>query len=187
MRTIQIETEEEKTPEQCNEEINRQLRNAFVRHDPVTGSSSRQEIPSENSGPLLNLEPSAAALLLRRRPTDADDVTNLNAAILKELNDEISTDDEISMIVDAARNESDPENESPAEKNGHETRDKAVRGTRNSSKIIHTAMDPEQGEGATDAVEHHDSDTDSFYNIWGDDDEWTHGNELRDAVRHIHR
>jgi len=34
---------------------------------------------------------------------------------------------------------------------------------------------------------HHDSDTESFYNIWGEDDEWLYNNELRNVVRNIHR
>lgn len=38
-----------------------------------------------------------------------------------------------------------------------------------------------------DAVDHHDSDTESFYNIWGGDDEWLYGNRLRNVVRNLHR
>lgn len=38
-----------------------------------------------------------------------------------------------------------------------------------------------------DKVDHHDSDTDSFYNIWGNDEEWLFGNKLRNVVRKIHR
>lgn len=38
-----------------------------------------------------------------------------------------------------------------------------------------------------DIVDHHDSDTDSFYNIWGEDEDWLYGNELRNTVRKIHR
>ncbi|CAI6355721.1 unnamed protein product [Macrosiphum euphorbiae] len=34
---------------------------------------------------------------------------------------------------------------------------------------------------------HHDSDTESFYNIWGEDNEWLYNNELRNVVRNIHR
>jgi len=36
-------------------------------------------------------------------------------------------------------------------------------------------------------VDHHDSDTESFYNIWGNDEEWLFGNRLRNVVRNIHR
>lgn len=188
MRTVQIVTDEEKTNEQqCSQEINRQLRDAFIHHDPLARSPTHQEIPSENSGSRLNLEPSAAAALLRRRPTEPDsNVTSLNAAVLKELNDEISTDDENNVIVGAARNESNPENEFSAEDDGYGTRDKAVREARNSSKLMPTT-DTDGDEDAVDAVEHHDSDTESFYNIWGHDDEWTYGNKLRNAVRNIHR
>lgn len=39
----------------------------------------------------------------------------------------------------------------------------------------------------TDEVCHHDSDTESFYNIWGEDNEWMYNNELRNVVRNIHR
>ncbi|XP_029341056.1 uncharacterized protein LOC100570031 [Acyrthosiphon pisum] len=34
---------------------------------------------------------------------------------------------------------------------------------------------------------HHDSDTESFYNIWGEDTEWLYNNQLRNVVRNIHR
>lgn len=184
MRTIQL-TEEEKTHEHCSQEINRQLRNAFIHHDPLAQSSTHQEIPSENSGSRLNLEPSAAALL-QQRPTEADNMTNLNAAILKELNDEILTDDENNIITNVAQNESDLEKEFSTKENGYEKRNKAVKETRNSSKIMHTE-DTNQGDSIADEVEHHDSDTESFYNIWGDDDEWMYGNKLRNTVRNIHR
>lgn len=189
MKTIQIvQTDEEKTQEQpCSPEINRRLRGTFVHHDLLAQSPTNQEIPSENSGSRLNLEPSAAAAQPQQRPAEADHMTNLNAAILKELYDGIWTDDENNVIiVDAARNESNPENELSAEENGYGTRDKAVRETRSPSKSMPTT-DVNQDEGAVDAVEHHDSDTESFYNIWGHDDEWTYGNELRNAVRSIHR
>lgn len=39
----------------------------------------------------------------------------------------------------------------------------------------------------TDEVCHHDSDTESFYNIWGEDNEWMYNNELRNVVRNIHK
>lgn len=39
----------------------------------------------------------------------------------------------------------------------------------------------------TDEDFHHDSDTESFYNIWGEDDEWLYNNELRKVVRNLHR
>lgn len=38
-----------------------------------------------------------------------------------------------------------------------------------------------------DQADHHDSDTESFYNIWGDDEEWIYGNKLRNTVRNMHR
>ncbi|XP_050527751.1 uncharacterized protein LOC126897863 isoform X2 [Daktulosphaira vitifoliae] len=38
-----------------------------------------------------------------------------------------------------------------------------------------------------DEVDVHDSDTDSFFNIWGDDSEWIYGNNLRKTVRKMHR
>ncbi|XP_050436301.1 uncharacterized protein LOC126843044 [Adelges cooleyi] len=38
-----------------------------------------------------------------------------------------------------------------------------------------------------DDVDHHGSDTDSFYNIWGADEDWVYGNNLRNAVRKLHR
>jgi len=44
-----------------------------------------------------------------------------------------------------------------------------------------------EGKNNMDVIDHHDSDTESFYNIWGDDEEWLHDNKLRNAVRNIHR
>jgi len=34
---------------------------------------------------------------------------------------------------------------------------------------------------------HDDSDIESFYNIWGKDDEWLYNNKLRNVVRDLHR
>jgi len=47
-------------------------------------------------------------------------------------------------------------------------------------------IDVEDTEKKTE-LDHHDSDTESFYNIWGDDEEWLYGNRLRNIVRNIHR
>ncbi|CAH1731756.1 unnamed protein product [Aphis gossypii] len=38
-----------------------------------------------------------------------------------------------------------------------------------------------------EVVHHHDSDTESFYNIWGEEDEWLYSTELRNVVRNLHR
>lgn len=47
-------------------------------------------------------------------------------------------------------------------------------------------IDVNEGDD-NDKADHHDSDTESFYNIWGNDEEWLYGNKLRNVVRNMHR
>lgn len=81
-------------------------------------------------------------------------------------------------------NNKDKSNESNVYNNEYESM-RSLKAT-STTKIITSAVEVDGGE-YEDKVDHHDSDTDSFYNIWGDDEEWLYGNELRNVVRNIHR
>lgn len=67
------------------------------------------------------------------------------------------------------------------ESNEYKIHNKDLQSTR--SIISTDAMDVED----KNLVDHHDSDTECFYNIWGTDEDWLYGNKLRNVVRHIHR
>jgi len=68
----------------------------------------------------------------------------------------------------------------------YEVRNEEMCDTKKSTNFMHT-KDKNEDENDMDVIDHHDSDTESFYNIWGDDEEWLHDNKLRNAVRNIHR
>lgn len=115
-----------------------------------------------------------------------------------ELGNESFIDENV-IIIDEAQNENEQtdidtlkniegnelnrlENEFSENKNQHKTQNKKVI---DYTKFITTTNAIENEN--KDRVDHHDSDTESFYNIWGDDEEWLYGNELRNTVRNIHR
>lgn len=75
------------------------------------------------------------------------------------------------------------ENEFSVKKNQLKTQNKEMI---DYTKFITTTANAIENENK-DTVDHHDSDTESFYNIWGDDEEWLYGNKLRNTVRNIHR
>lgn len=68
----------------------------------------------------------------------------------------------------------------------YEVRNEEMCDTTKLTNIMNT-KDKNEGEHDMDVIDHHDSDTESFYNIWGDDEEWLHDNKLRNVVRNIHR
>lgn len=74
-------------------------------------------------------------------------------------------------------------NEFSVNENEYEVQKQEIDDTKKSVNMMSTA----EGENDMDVIDHHDSDTESFYNIWGDDEEWMHDNKLRNAVRNIHR
>jgi len=74
-------------------------------------------------------------------------------------------------------------NELSIEENEYVTRNEKIEETEKSR----ATMVYEDEDNDTENEDHHDSDTESFYNIWGDDNEWLYGNKLRNVVRVIHR
>lgn len=78
------------------------------------------------------------------------------------------------------------ENEFSVEKNQHMTQIKEIKEVIDHTKFITTTADAIENENE-DRIDHHDSDTESFYNIWGDDEEWLYGNKIRNIVRNKHR
>lgn len=77
-------------------------------------------------------------------------------------------------------------NDFSIDENEYAVHDKDIYDTKKSVNIT-TTTDKNGGKNEMDVIDHHDSDTESFYNIWGNDEEWLHDNKLRNAVRNIHR
>jgi len=77
-------------------------------------------------------------------------------------------------------------NEFSIDENEYTVQDKDIYDTKISENIT-TTTEKNGSENEMDVIDHHDSDTESFYNIWGDDEEWLYDNKLRNAVRNIHR
>jgi len=78
-------------------------------------------------------------------------------------------------------------NEFSVDENEYEVQKKE---TYDGKKLVSMMTNTDMNEGENynmEVIDHHDSDTESFYNIWGDDEEWLHDNKLRNAVRNIHR
>lgn len=74
-------------------------------------------------------------------------------------------------------------NEFSTDENEYETQNIKMHDMKKSTNII----DKNKCKNDMDVIDHHDSDTESFYNIWGEDEEWLYDNKLRNTVRNIHR
>lgn len=173
MRIIQV-NDEEKTNEQYSQNIIRKLRNSLTYNSHEQLSDS--QLTSDQSANLqINI-----------------DNTIQNAHYLKEYDNEILNDENIvdetqidSVYIDQLNTlnlekESSIENDHQIENNKFVTRKKEMKKTNTST------INVDEGE-INDVPEHHDSDTESFYNIWNDDEDWLYGNKQRNVVRNIHR
>lgn len=179
MRIIQI-NEEEKTNEQHYRHVNRQLRDnsyTYVSHEQSTADLQS------------NLETST---MINR---DSDEIEKwrffekFNKLLINEdaFGDGALSDMEDIYALESVENlkalNSDEELSSQEYENEYKTPSKNVKETTKT-----TATDVQTNKYKDkDEVDHHDSDTESFYNIWGDDEEWLYGNKLRNDVRNIHR
>lgn len=83
-------------------------------------------------------------------------------------------------------NDSDQPNESKMNDNEYKLQNKGSIKATSATEMMSSSIKVDGGK-YTENVDHHDSDSDSFYNIWGDDEEWIYGNELRNVVRNLHR
>lgn len=125
-----------------------------------------------------------------------------NVSFLYELGNEMLINENVIIIDETLQNENEhtdhdtvknieEKNElncvkNEFKKNQHKSPNTEVKNVIDYTKFITTTADVIE-DGNIDRVDHHDSDTDSFYNIWGDDNEWLYGNKLRNVVRNIHR
>lgn len=176
MRIIQI-NEDEKANEQHDRHINRQLRDNSYRY--VSHEKSPADLQS-------NLEKSTTV----NQDSDRIEKRKIFEKFNKTLFNENAFDDgsfsdlaDINALESIEDWNSDEELSAQEYENEYETRSKGVKKT---TKATATNVQTNESEN-TDEVDHHDSDTESFYNIWGDDEEWLYGNKLRNDVRNIHR
>ncbi|XP_060848211.1 dynein axonemal intermediate chain 3-like isoform X2 [Rhopalosiphum padi] len=72
------------------------------------------------------------------------------------------------------------------DENEYEIQNNEMHDTKKSANMM-SITNKNEYDNNMDVIDHHDSDTESFYNIWGDDEEWLYDNKLRNAVRNIHR
>lgn len=201
MRTIQI-TEDDKSNEQCYQDIIRKLRST-----PISVSYEDSYLDKELLRKKTDLQLHRKSSHRTERSTDTIENTEYFEEMYETLIDENITNDEtLGGLSDSVNiksldewNALNMENELYAEENGYETKSDESKRTKNVTTTIEkrskefeatkdssfvTNMDEDEYK---EKVDHHDSDTDSFYNIWGDDDEWIYGNKLRNDVRMIHR
>uniref|UniRef100_A0A2S2R2B2 WD repeat-containing protein 63 n=1 Tax=Sipha flava TaxID=143950 RepID=A0A2S2R2B2_9HEMI len=150
-------TEEEKSNDQYGQDIKRQLRNFF------------------------NYKPHEQIFIPRdlsvARPDD--DSLNDENKIMNEIQNELS-------YIEILNNTDQSDESVDVDVNECKSQIKGRIKASSSTKMMPSTVEIDGGE-YRDKVEHHDSDTESFYNIWGDDEEWMYGNELRNVVRNLHR
>lgn len=179
MRVIQITENEKMVEVKDNENIYKLL-------TPYNSIVSDKLVQSYLDKP-INIGPSMSN-------QEIENVMIQNEQLDDELDNEILTDENV--ITDEAQNDlmnaveyMDEQNELnylyeefSIESNEYKIHNKEILQP-TKSMISADAMDVED----KDLVDHHDSDTESFYNIWGVDEDWLYGNKLRNVVRHIHR
>lgn len=186
MRIIQV-TEDEKSNEQYNQEITKKLRNSS-NYVSNKRHSTFKNFSQVNSDLQLNFESSAL-----NKSNKSYDTLHHNVDLSGEFDYDYETLNDENIMFDESQNEltdvntskntdqwdeSNMYNEYLTERDEYDVQNKAETF---SMKTLDT-----DGED-DDSVCHHDSDTDSFYNIWGTDKEWLYGNHLRNTVRNIHR
>lgn len=199
MRIIQV-TEEEKTTEQYNREAIRGLRNSLiferaVAEDDVNENASAEQCAMSDEQLTQAMESATAnnddampdderllgeslhgvSLMDERAYDDEDTITQPDLLSLSlHDGDTVKTMDQWNMELSAEENAEEESQTIETSASGRVP------------KFHGKTIAADEGEHR-DEVDHHDSDTESFYNIWGDDDEWLYGNNLRNVVRNLHR
>eukprot|EP00102_Acyrthosiphon_pisum_P020917 XP_016658127.1 PREDICTED: uncharacterized protein LOC100571197 [Acyrthosiphon pisum] len=161
MRIIQL-AEDEKINQQYSHDINRQLRNSLI-YFSHEKTSIYKDLPLVNSDNKSLVDENIIIKEAQSELMSVDALPSIDQQYQLHLNNEFSIDE-----------------------NEYEVQNKEIYDTKKSANITSTT-DKNEGENGIDVIDHHDSDTESFYNIWGDDEEWLHDNKLRNAVRNIHR
>ncbi|XP_025202203.1 uncharacterized protein LOC112599497 [Melanaphis sacchari] len=158
MRIIQL-TEDEKNNQQYSNDIDRQLRNSliYVSHEQISTNNDLSLVNSDN-GALI--DDNKIIKKAQSELTNISVLPNIDQQHEINLNNEFLTDE-----ID------------------HEVEYNEMHDTKKSANMI----DKNECENDMDVIDHHDSDTESFYNIWGNDEEWLYDNKLRNVVRNIHR
>jgi len=177
MRIIQI-NEDEKSNEKFSQDIMKQLRSStiYVSQEQLTNSQSNLEISGTNRQINRNDDPIYNTTCYEEF---YETLTDENITFNEEQNDLVDVD--VFKNIDEWKALNSNKDYS-TEEYEYEIQCKEIKKDTVSTITVKTNEDEDK-----DAVDHHDSDTDSFYNIWGDDEEWLYGNKLRNVVRNIHR
>lgn len=178
MRIIQI-NEDEKSNEQHSQSVKRELRNSslqYITQEQLTDSQSNLEKLGTNGKTKRNGDPVYNTSYEEFYGTLIDEDMTFD-----EEQNELVDENNLKNIDEWKTLNLDKEF-STEEYAECEIQDKDIKKGTKSTITVKTS----EGEDK-DEVDHHDSDTESFYNIWGDDEEWLYGNKLRNVVRNIHR
>jgi len=155
----------------------RQLRSTFD-FDRRPSSANEQLPPAVDSTSRPSVEPTTVSNVAYYTAEDE--------RLFGELDDGTSSTDENAPAAGSDAKHIDERRELCAAGKEFGIRNEERRETAKCVKSV-TALDANGVGDETDGIDHHDSDSESFYDIWGDDDEWLFGNESRNAVRNIHR
>jgi len=176
MRIIEV-SEDEKINEQHSQDIIKQLRNTF-NYATHQQPSTNKESPIVNSNSQLNLEPIVSNKKTNYTIENKHMYNELdNGKLINKNINEIQNE----LVINTLKNIKEW-NELPVKEKEFETQNNEMKDAAKLMKSITTSEIKDE-----DRVDHHDSDTESFYNIWGKDEEWLFGNNLREVVRNIHR
>lgn len=180
MRLIQV-NDDEKTNEQLSQDMSRELRNSLI-YDSHEQPSTYSLDMSDSQ---LNLDQSASNQQLK-----IDNKTK-KSHYLRDFDDDILNDE--NMIIDEMQIDAmniDQWNTLNLDKelliNDQTDNNDLVTQNKEMKKTNASTINIDEGE-INETPDHHDSDTDSFYNIWYDDEDWLYGNKQRNLVRNIHR
>lgn len=177
MRIIQI-NEDEKSNEKHSQDTMRQLRHSstYVSEEQFTNSQSNLEVLETNRPIKRNGDPIYNTACFEEF---CETLTDENMTFNEEQNDLVNVD--ALKNIDEWKSLNSNKGYS-TEEYEYEIQCKGIKKETMSTITVKTKEDEDK-----DVVDHHDSDTESFYNIWGDDEEWLYGNKLRNLVRNIHR
>ncbi|CAH1731486.1 unnamed protein product [Aphis gossypii] len=161
MRIIQL-TEDEKNNQQYSHDISKELRKSliYVPHEQI---STYNDLPLVNSNKRASIDEEIIIKEAQSELTSIDVLPSVNKQYQLNLYNELSTDE-----------------------NEYEAQNIKMHDRKKSTNMM-CIIDKNECKNDMDVIDHHDSDTESFYNIWGEDEEWLYDNKLRNTVRNIHR
>lgn len=184
MRIIQV-NDDEKMNDQYSQDIMRELRNSLI-YTSYEQPSTYTDIPLEGSQ--SKFEPPESNQQIKTMIQSENYLKDYDNDFLNDENIIIDETDALNNIDQWNKFKLDKElliDNSRVDDNVFDKQSNEIKEATNSTKML-TTIDVDEVEDK-DTPDHHDSDTESFYNIWNDDKDWIYGNKLRNVVRNIHR